>query len=59
MNESIKFVADSPTGKYAKNDTGTMVATAWSNTLHTAAVIRLSTNKYVIAPLTDIEYAGS
>ena len=47
MNESIKFINDAANGKYAKNDTGVVVA-----------VVRLSDDSYTTAPLADIEYAG-
>ena len=59
MNESIKFIADSPSGKYAKNDTGVMVAVCRDYTDVVVGVVRLSGDSYVTAPLADIEYAGS
>ena len=58
MNESIKFVNDSKVGKYAEDDTGTMVAICRDYTDAVVAVVRLSDNSYVTAPLADIEYAG-
>ena len=59
MNESIKFTADSPTGKYATDDTGVMVGIGWSNLEHTVAVVRLTDDSYVTAPLGHIEYVAA
>lgn len=59
MNESVKFNKASKTGKYAKNDTGTMVAVVSNYPNGFVAVVRLSAGSYVTAPLADIEYAGS
>ena len=59
MNESIKFTADSPTGKYEKNDTGVMIAIVRNYNDCVVGVIRLGDDSYVTAPLTDLEYAGS
>lgn len=59
MNESIKFTQDSvPAGKYAKNDTGVMVAVSRDYTDRLVAVVRLSDDSYTTAPLADLEYAG-
>lgn len=58
MNESIKFTADSPVGKYAKNDTGTMVAVCRDYSDMIVAVIRLSDDTYATAPLSHLEYAS-
>ena len=57
MNESIKFTADSPVGKYDKNDTGTLVAVCRDYNDNVVGIVRLSTKKYVTAPLSDLEYA--
>lgn len=59
MNESIKFNKASRVGKYAKNDTGVMVAVVSNYPNGFAAVVRLSDDSYVTAPLADLEYAGS
>lgn len=59
MNESIKFNKASKVGKYAKNDTGVMVAVSRDYTDALVAVVRLSDDSYITAPLADIEYAGS
>lgn len=59
MNESIKFSKASKVGKYAKNDTGTMVAVVSNYPNGHVAVVRLSDDSYITAPLADIEYAGS
>ena len=59
MNESIKFTADSPVGKYAKNDTGVMVAVCRDYNDNVVGVVRMSDDTYITAPLADVEYAGS
>lgn len=59
MNESIKFNKASKAGKYAKNDTGVMVAVCRDYTDSVVGVVRLSDDSYITAPLADIEYAGS
>ena len=59
MNEAIKFTEDSPVGKYAKNDTGVMVAVSRDYTDKLVAVVRLTDDSYCTAPLNHIEYAGS
>jgi len=56
MNESIKFTEDSPRGTYAKNDTGVMVAVYWTGFEGTTAVVRLSDESYVTAPLAHVEH---
>ena len=58
MNESIKFTEDSPVGKYAKNDTGTMVAVTRDYNDTIVAVVRLSDDSYATAPLSHLEYAS-
>lgn len=58
MNESIKFTADSPTGKYEKNDTGVLVTVCRDYNDNVVGVVRLSTKKYITAPLSDIEYVS-
>jgi len=58
MNESIKFTADSPVGKYATDDTGVMVAVCRDYTDRMMAVVRLTDNSYITAPLADIEYVS-
>lgn len=58
MNESIKFTADSPTGAYATDDTGTLVGFCQDHTERLFAIVRDTNNKYVKAPLTDIEYVS-
>lgn len=58
MNESIKFINDAANGKYAKNDTGVVVAVSRDYTDRLVAVVRLSDDSYTTAPLADIEYAG-
>lgn len=59
MNESIKFTKDDPLyGKYAKNDTGVMVAVCREYNDSVAAVVRLSDNSYITAPLSDLEYVS-
>ncbi len=59
MNESIKFNKASKVGKYAKNDTGVMVAIVSNYPNGQLAIVRLSDNSYITAPLADLEYAGS
>ena len=60
MNESIKFTKDDTLyGKYAKDDTGTMIAVTRDYYDRLVGVVRLDDNSYVTAPLEDIEYAGS
>jgi hypothetical protein len=59
MNESIKFINDAANGKYAKNDTGVMVAVCRDYTDSVVGVVRLSDDSYITAPLADIEYAGA
>lgn len=59
MNESIKFTADSPVGKYAKNDTGTLVAVSRDYTDKLVGVVRFTDNSYITAPLSDIEYVAA
>lgn len=59
MNESIKFNKASKSGKYAKNDTGTMVDVVSNYPNGFVGVVRLSDDSYITAPLADIEYAGS
>lgn len=59
MNESIKFNKASTAGKYAKNDTGVVVAITRDYTDAIVAVVRLSDDSYITAPLADLEYAGS
>ena len=58
MNESIKFINDAANGKYAKNDTGTLVAVVSNYPNGFVGVVRLSAKNYITAPLADIEYAG-
>lgn len=58
MNESIKFTADSPVGKYATDDTGVMVAVCRSYNDSIVAVVRLSDESYVTAPLAHIEHVS-
>ena len=59
MNESIKFNKASKVGKYAKNDTGVMLSVVSNYPNGHLAVVRLSDDSYITAPLADIEYAGS
>ena len=58
MSETIKFTNDSATGAYAKNDAGTLVGFLRDYTDRPCAVVRLTGNGYVVAPLGDIEYDG-
>ena len=59
MNDSIKFTQDDPRGKYAKDDTGTLVAITRDYTNRVIGVVRLDAGAYVEAVLNHIEYAGS
>jgi len=60
MNESIKFINDDPLyGKYATDDTGTMIAVVRNYNDAVVGVIRLDDNSYVTAPLSDIEYVAA
>lgn len=59
MNESIKFTADDANGKYATDDTGVMVAVSRDYSDCLVAVVRGTDNKYVTAPLDDIEYVAA
>lgn len=59
MSENITFVNDSPTGAYAAEDTGVMVAICRDYTDIPCGVVRLTTGKYVLAPLSDLEYDDS
>lgn len=56
MNESIKFTADSPVGKYATDDTGVMVAVCRDYNDRVVAIVRLEDESYVEAPLAHIEH---
>ena len=56
MNENIKFTKDSVYGAYAADDTGVLVGFTRGYTDIPYAIVRLDTNKYVMAPLEDIEY---
>ena len=58
MSENIKFTADSKRGAYAKDDTGVMVAVYWTGFEGTTAVVRLTDESYVTAPLSDIEHVS-
>ena len=58
MNESIKFTADSPVGKYAADDTGVMVAVCRDYNDRPVAIIRLADESYVEAPLAHIEHVS-
>lgn len=59
MNESIKFTADAKNGRYAEDDTGVMVAVICTNFSGVTAVVRLSDNSYVTAPLAHVEYVAA
>ena len=59
MNESIKFIADSKSGKYAENDTGVMVGSVYTPYAGVLAIVRHEDGIYVEAPLSDIEYAAA
>ena len=56
MNESIKFAKDDPKGRYAKDDTGVMVAVMYTPFYGETAVVRDTNDKYVTAPLAHIEH---
>lgn len=58
MNESIKFTADSPVGKYATDDTGVMVAVVRNYNDSIVGVIRLTDESYVTAPLEHLEHVS-
>ena len=58
MNENIKFTQDSPVGAYATDDTGVMVAVSRDYTDQLVAVVRITDNTYVTAPLGHIEYVS-
>lgn len=58
MNESIKFTADARNGRYAADDTGVMVGVVDTNYAGVAAVVRLSDNSYVVAPISHLEYSA-
>ena len=57
MNESIKFVNDDPKGRYAEDDTGVMVAVLYTPFYGDTAVVRTTDNTYIMAKLSDAEYA--
>lgn len=59
MSENIKFTADSARGLYAKNDTGVLVGFLRDYTDGPCAVVRLTDNSYVQAPLGDLEYVAA
>ena len=59
MNESIKFIADAKNGRYAEDDTGTMVGLVYTNFSGVTAVVRLTDNSYTTAPLAHIEYVAA
>ena len=66
MSENIKFTKDAASydlpwqevyGGYEADDTGVLVDFVQDNTGQPFAVVRLtSTNKYIFAPVSDIEY---
>ena len=58
MNESIKFTEDAANGRYEKDDTGVMVAVVDTSFAGVVAVVRLTDDSYITAPIADIEYAG-
>lgn len=68
MSENIKFTKDATEyefpwmesyGGYSENDTGVMVDITQDHTSRVFAVVRLTTGKYVLAPLSDIEYVSA
>lgn len=59
MNESIKFIKDSKAGKYAEDDTGTMIGVIQDYTGVPCGVVALDDNSYVLAPFGDFEKAAA
>ena len=58
MNESIKFTADAKNGRYETDDTGVMVGIVATSFAGVCAVVRLTDNSYVTAPLAHVEYSA-